>query len=85
MTKAKTKPAAGRRPLLDVASAADYLATTDRHVRRLVQDRRIPYTKLGPRKLRFDAVKLDAWLEGQSFAPEPDPSNPKTAKRNRTG
>jgi excisionase family DNA binding protein len=59
--------------LLDVAGAAEYLGTSERHIRRLVEERRVPFAKLGPgrsARLRFDTAKLDAWLEEHSFEPE---------------
>jgi excisionase family DNA binding protein len=62
-----------RGSLLDVAGAADYLHTSERHIRRLVDERRIPFTKLGPgrsARLRFDTARLDAWIEEHSFEPE---------------
>jgi excisionase family DNA binding protein len=62
-----------RGTLLDVEGAAAYLGTTTRHVRRLVEERRIPFIKLGPgrfARLRFDTARLDAWLEEHSFEPE---------------
>ncbi len=63
----------GRPSLLDVKGAAGYLGTSERHVRRLVEERRIPFIKLGPgrsARLRFDTAKLDAWIEAHSFEPE---------------
>jgi excisionase family DNA binding protein len=71
MSNSKRPPARGT--LLDVEGAAAYLGTTTRHVRRLVEERRIPFIKLGPgrsARLRFDAARLDAWLEEHSFEPE---------------
>lgn len=62
-----------RGSLLDVQGAAAYLGTTERHIRRLVEERRVPFAKLGPgrsARLRFDTAKLDAWLDGHSFEPE---------------
>lgn len=47
---------------LNVSAAAEYLGTTERHVRELVYTKRIPYFKLGPRKLRFTLEDLDAWM-----------------------
>ncbi len=64
-----------RGELLDVQGVAVYLGTTTRHVRRLVEERRIPFIKLGPgrsARLRFDTARLDAWLEEHSFEPDPD-------------
>lgn len=48
--------------LIDVPAVALRLGTSERHVRQLVTDRRIPYTKVG-RLLRFDPVEIDAWLD----------------------
>jgi excisionase family DNA binding protein len=63
------------RELLDLDGAAQYLGTTSRHMRRMVSERRVPFTKLGPgrsARLRFDTVRLDAWIEEHSFYPERD-------------
>jgi excisionase family DNA binding protein len=48
--------------LLDVRQAAAYLATTERHVRRLVNERRLAFVKLG-NKLRFRPEDLDSFIE----------------------
>jgi len=67
-------PARSRHPaLLDVRGAAEYLCTSERHIRRLVEGRRIPFAKLGPgrsARLRFDTARLDGWLDEHSFEPE---------------
>ena len=47
--------------LLDVSGAADYLAVSERFVRRLVAERRVPYLKLG-KFVRFDTVDLDRFV-----------------------
>lgn len=52
-------------PITDIPGAADYLATTERHVRQMVFERRIPFTRLGngPRaRVRFYYSDLDKWL-----------------------
>ncbi len=70
---AKAGPESRRSTLLDVEGAAAYLGTTTRHVRRLVEERRIPFIKLGPgrsARLRFDVAPLDSWLDEHSFEPE---------------
>lgn len=62
-----------RGALLDVKECARYIGTSERHVRRLVTERRIPFVKLGPgrnARLRFPAEKLDAWIEEHSVEPE---------------
>lgn len=56
------------RGLLDVAGAASYLSVTERWVRRAVDERRIPYIKLG-RLLRFDPDALDAWVAANAVTP----------------
>ena len=50
-----------QRQLIDIAAAADYLATTERHVRALVERDAVPYFKVG-RRVRFDVDDLDRWL-----------------------
>jgi excisionase family DNA binding protein len=49
-------------PLLDLPAVAKRLGVNERHVRRLVAERRIPYLKWG-RLLRFDPVEIEAWLD----------------------
>lgn len=56
---------ADNRPLLDVAGAATRLGCSERFVRRLVMERRIPFVKLGGTKVRFVASDLDEWIVGQ--------------------
>ena len=52
-------------PLIDVAGAASHLGCSERFIRRLVQERRIPFVKLGGTKVRFLATDLDRWVAGQ--------------------
>jgi excisionase family DNA binding protein len=42
---------------------ADRLGVTVPHVRRLVEEDRIPYLKWAGRPLRFDPVEVEAWLD----------------------
>lgn len=51
-----------REPLLDLPAVARRLGVNERHVRRLVNERRIPFLKWG-RVLRFDPVEIEAWLD----------------------
>ncbi len=54
---------AGKLPrLLTIGELADYLGVTERHVRRLVAERRIPFVKWG-HLLRFDPHEIAAWLD----------------------
>jgi len=56
-------PLAGRRGyLLDIDGLAERLGVTDRFVRRLVAERRIPFLKIG-KYVRFDPVEIDRWVE----------------------
>ena len=55
--------------LFDVEGVAAYMATSTRHVRRLVQDRRIPFLKVGG-LLRFRRVDVDAWLDEHRVHPD---------------
>lgn len=48
--------------LVDQAGAAEYLGTTERHIRELKYRRAIPFVKVG-RSLRFDVRDLDRWIE----------------------
>lgn len=67
-----SRPGASR-VLLTVDQAAEFLGTTPRHVRRLVEERRIPFIKLGSgraARLRFDQSRLDGWLDAHTVEPE---------------
>ena len=48
--------------MLDLPAVAHRLGVNERHVRRLVSERRIPFLKWG-RLLRFDPVEIEAWLD----------------------
>jgi len=49
--------------LIDVEVLARHLGVTTRHVRRLVDERRVPFHKVG-RLVRFDPVEIADWLRG---------------------
>lgn len=53
---------------LSVAEAAEYLSTSERFVRRLVAERRVPFHKVG-RYVRFSAVDLDAFVQQGRIEP----------------
>ena len=53
------------RPLLDIGAAAIRLGCSERFIRRLVQERRIPFVKLGGTRVRFMVSELDKWVAGQ--------------------
>jgi len=46
------------------------MATSVRHIQRLVSERRIPYVKVG-HFVRFDQAELTAWLEERHVDPIP--------------
>jgi excisionase family DNA binding protein len=54
--------------LLDIAGVAEHLAVSERHVRRLVAERRIPYVKWG-HLLRFDPDEVAEWLDASRRRP----------------
>jgi excisionase family DNA binding protein len=59
----------GRLPrLLDIEGVAQHLGVTERHVRRLVAERRIPFIKWG-HLLRFDPDDVSSWLAGVRVPP----------------
>jgi excisionase family DNA binding protein len=47
--------------LLDIGAVAERLGVTQRHVRRLLAERRIPYVKVG-RFMRFDPTDIADWI-----------------------
>lgn len=53
-------------PLMTVAEAAEYLATSERFVRRLVSERRIPFVKVG-RHVRIRLSAVDSFLAAGSI------------------
>ena len=48
--------------LLSIDELAERLGVTQRHVRRLVAERRVPFLKVG-RFIRFDPAKIATWLD----------------------
>ncbi|MEP6153920.1 helix-turn-helix domain-containing protein [Ilumatobacter sp.] len=48
-------------PLLDVNQVAERLCVNPRFVRRLIDERRIPFCKLG-KFIRFDPGDIDLWV-----------------------
>ncbi|MBT7691583.1 MAG: helix-turn-helix domain-containing protein [Gemmatimonadales bacterium] len=54
-------------PLLDTAQAATYLNTSVRHIRRLRNERRLAFVKLGG-KLRYQRIDLDEFIRSNSYS-----------------
>ncbi|HET6873677.1 MAG TPA: helix-turn-helix domain-containing protein [Acidimicrobiales bacterium] len=48
--------------LLTIDQLAEHLGTSRRHIRRLVDERRIPFLKVG-RFIRFDPDEVSQWLD----------------------
>ncbi len=57
-------------PLMDLVEVAERLGVNQRHVRRLVAERRIAFHNVG-HFLRFRADDLDAFLEAGRVEPAP--------------
>jgi excisionase family DNA binding protein len=66
-----TVPPASAGRLLDIDGLAARLGVTERFVRRLVEERRVPYFKLG-RLVRFDAAEIEDWLVSHHIDPPVD-------------
>lgn len=64
-----------QRSLLDLPAVADMLGVNERHVRRLVAERRIPFLKWG-HLLLFDPDDLDRWLDDARVSEETVPGPP---------
>lgn len=58
-------------PLMDLPAVAERLGVNERHIRRLVAERRIPFLKWG-HLLRFDPAEIEAWLVAARVPPEKD-------------
>jgi excisionase family DNA binding protein len=56
-------------PLLDIDGLATRLGVGARFVRRPVEERRVPFVKVG-RLVRFDPVEVEAWIRASRVAPQ---------------
>ena len=56
--------ATGRRGLIDVPALAVELGVTQRFIRRLVAEDRVPFLKIG-KFVRFDPREIDHWVDTQ--------------------
>lgn len=61
--------------LLTISEAAAFLNVKERWMRRAVQEKRLPYLKLG-RQLRFLKTDLQAHLLASRVEPPPEPTRP---------
>ena len=55
--------------LIDLPTVAERLGVNQRHIRRLVAERRIPFLKWG-HLLRFDPTEIEDWLNAGRVAVE---------------
>ena len=62
MPSVSTHTTTSRPALIDLPSVVERLGVNERHIRRLVAERRIPFVKWG-HLLRFDPAEIDTWLE----------------------
>ena len=53
---------AQQRVLIDIPELAARLAVSERFVRRLIAERRVPFFKVG-KFIRFDSNDIDRWIE----------------------
>jgi excisionase family DNA binding protein len=56
-----------RPSLFSIEQLADWLGVTNRFIRRLVAERRIPFLKIG-KFIRFDPAEIEPWLDPQRVA-----------------
>ena len=54
--------------MTDFNGVAECLSTTDRHIRKMAYERRIPFAKVD-RLLRFDLNEIDTWIGEHSTPP----------------
>lgn len=59
--------------LLTIPELVERLGTSTRHIRRLIDERRIPYLKVG-KLIRFDVDEINRWLDDTRVAPRPAPT-----------
>ena len=62
MTSSSTPGPQSELQLLDVNEVAVLLSVNPRFIRRLVDERRIPFCKLG-KFVRFDVAEIAAWVD----------------------
>ena len=62
MNDSDTNPDDERR-LVDIKTLAAILGVGERYIRRLVQERRVPFIKLG-HYVRFDLQEIWVWVDG---------------------
>lgn len=61
-----------QRQLIDVPTLAQRLGVTERFVRRLTSEDRVPFLKIG-KFVRFDPMDIDRWVDERRRSPSPPP------------
>lgn len=56
--------------LWTVKEVAEFLNVRPLRIYELVSSRQIPFTKIGPRQLRFDADAIRRWLDARTTQPQ---------------
>lgn len=72
MTKPRTTPTTAMPNLLDSKQMAAHLGVNERHIRRLIAERRIPYIKWG-HLVRFDPDEVTEWIKQATVTPSQEP------------
>lgn len=70
--------------MYDVPALASYLGTTDRHIRKLIQDRRVPYVKVG-RLVRFREDEIERWLAENHWPVRSELHEPRNSSTSTSG
>ena len=68
---ARPEPIARR--LISIQEASDYTSLAVNTLYKMVNQRRIPYVKVG-RLVKFDLAQLDTWIKEQTVLPMPKKS-----------
>ncbi len=55
--------------LWNITSTAKYLGMSVAFLRKAVRQKRIPFTRIGDKALRFSKKDLDAWVAAQTQGP----------------
>lgn len=68
-------------PYVDLKAVAEYLGSSERHVRNLVQMRKLPHYKVG-RLLRFKLSEVERFVQASKVETnQPQPDTPRRRRR----
>ena len=57
---------------LTVKELSKYIKLSESHIYFLVNNKKIPYSKLGGRRILFDKQKIKKWIEEKSVVAQPE-------------